>query len=136
MGGEWYPLYRFETTPRDLKEFQPMCDQHQSNTKEILGSTPLVIMRKSEDMTYMIIGRRFTTIKFLEETDVRENLEEVSDDKMDEILRNVFDIKLKEPLKFSEIALKKELDETDSKGKKEMGLVALRTKLQEEKLKL
>ena len=87
-----------------MSEFQPRCDQYQTDPEVILSVMPICIM-KSEggDVVKALTGRRFTTITFTENVDVRTNELELTNQEFDEKLRDVFGITLEKALDIESV---------------------------------
>ena len=96
----WQTIVRFDEIDRKLEEFQPCCDKYQID-KERYGMAAIpVCINKTENgsMVNILSGRRFTSVKFQYNSDIRINQLDLSNEEYDGKLKTVFDIKLNTPL--------------------------------------
>ena len=91
----WRTLFRYDLVSRDLVDFQPRCDEYQTNRDIFLASIPVVIIKSDEGrVVHTLTGRRFTSVRFQGETDVRTNQCSLSNEEYEEKLKNIFGIQL------------------------------------------
>ena len=91
----WRTLFRYDLVSRDLVDFQPRCDEYQTNRDIFLASIPVVIIKSDEGrMVNTLTGRRFTSVRFQGETDVRTNQCSLANEEYEEKLKNIFGIQL------------------------------------------
>ena len=55
----WTTMYKFDETPRELAEFQPRCDEYQTDTNVQLAAMPVAIIKVGA-----LAGERQKKIKF------------------------------------------------------------------------
>merc|ERR1711970_1076751 len=100
----WQVSYKFDTEPKELEEFQERCDQYQTDPEVMLAVVPVcVIKEEGGQVVNTITGRRFTSIRFEGNVDVRRNETDLTDEDIDNKLKTVFGLKLEKPLKIEEI---------------------------------
>ena len=100
----WQVVHRFDTEAREVGDFQERCDQYQTDPDLMLSVIPICIMKEQEgQMVNTLTGRRFTSVRFQENIDIRTNETELTDEQIGKKIEEVFGIKLEEPLKIGQI---------------------------------
>ena len=96
----WQTIVRFDEIDRKLEEFQPCCDKYQiAKEKYGMAAIPICINKtENGSMVNILAGRRFTSVKFQYNSDIRINQLDLNNEEYDEKLKTVFDIKLNNPL--------------------------------------
>ena len=108
LQGSWQTLFRYDVVARELAEFQPRCDEYQTDKDNcILAALPICINKSDQgQVVNTLTGRRFTSVRFVENTDVRTNQTNLSNEEYNEKLKTVFGIQLVQPLDIETIVLK------------------------------
>ena len=100
----WQVVHRFDTKARELGEFQDRCDQYQTDPQVMLSVVPICIRKAQEGHEVnAMTGRRWTTVIFKDNTDVRTNQTNLSNDEYNNKLKDVFGISLEKALDIVEI---------------------------------
>jgi len=103
-GGDWYPVFRFSPEGRELDEFQTRCNEYETDPENSLATVPMAIVKKENGRKVgILVGTRFTMIEFRDGCSVRENQEDLGDEDLNRILKEVFKISLKKPLGINKI---------------------------------
>ena len=110
LQGSWQTLFRFDVEARELAEFQPRCDEYQTDKDNCMLACVPVCINKSEEgrVVNTLTGRRFTSVRFVENTDVRTNQSNLSNEEYNEKLNTIFGIQLVQPLDIETIVLKED----------------------------
>ena len=75
----------------------------------MLAAVPVCINKSDQGkVVNTLTGRRFTSVKFVENTDVRTNQSNLSSEEYNEKLQNIFGIQLVQPLDIETIVLKED----------------------------
>ena len=101
----WQTIVRFDEIDRKLEEFQPCCDKYQTD-KEKYGMAAIPIcINKAENgsMVNILTGRRFTSVKFQHNSDIRTNQLDLNNEEYDGKLKTIFGIKLNTPLDIENV---------------------------------
>ena len=106
----WGTLFRYDLTPRDLADFQERCDEYQTDKEHCMLAAVPVLIIKSDDgrVVNTLTARRFTSVKFIENTNVRTNQSNLSNEEYEDKLRSVFGITLDQSLDIETIVLKED----------------------------
>ena len=101
----WGTLFRYDLVPREIEEFQARCDEYEKDRENcMLAAVPVVIMKSDQGrVVNTLTGRRFTSVRFIENTDVRTNQSNLSNEEYEEKLKTVFGINLDKPLDIETI---------------------------------
>ena len=101
----WQTIVRFNEIDQKLEEFQPCCDKYQIDKKRYGMAAIPVCINKSENgsLVNILSGRRFTSVKFQYNSDIRTNKLDLKNEEYDRKLKTVFDIKLNTPLDIENV---------------------------------
>ena len=93
-------MFRFDMISRELEDFQPRCDEYQTDKENCsLAAIPVCINKAENGSVVNILrGRRFTSVRFQNKSDIRTNQLDLSNEEYEGKLKTVFDIKLNTPL--------------------------------------
>lgn len=111
LQGSWQTLFRFDVVARELSEFQPRCEEYQTDKENCMLAAVPVCINKSDQgkVVNTLTGRRFTSVRFVDrDTDVRTNQSNLSNEEYNEKLDNIFGIQLVQPLDIETIVLKED----------------------------
>ena len=110
LQASWQTLFRYDVVARELAEFQPRCDEYQTDQENCMLAAVPVCINKSDQgkVVNTLTGRRFTSVRFLEDTDVRTNQSNLSNKEYNEKLNTVFGIQLVQLLDIETIVLKED----------------------------
>ena len=105
----WRTLFRYDMQPRELEDFQARCDEYETDQHCILAVLPILINKSDNGrVVNTLTGRRFTSVRLIEKTDVRTNQSNLTNKEYDEKLKTVFGIQLDQPLDIETIVLKED----------------------------
>ena len=101
----WQTIFRFDQTGRELEEFQPRCDEYQTDKENCsLAAIPVCINKAENGSVVNILrGRRFTSVKFQHNSDIRTNQLDLNNEEYDGKLKTIFGIKLNTPLDIENV---------------------------------
>ena len=108
---DWYTMHKFDSTNRcELKDFQPCCSRFETSHPRLSRIPKCIIKTEKGDISYVINGTLFMKLRSEEYADLDWKFTNLSDEKLNRILKSLFDIKLNEPLGFHNIMKKFLLD--------------------------
>ena len=110
LQGSWQTLFRYDVSARELAEFQPRCDEYQTDRDNSMLAVVPVCINKSDQgkVVNTLTGRRFTSVRFVENTDVRTNQTNLTNEEYNDKLNTIFGIQLVQPLDIETIVPKED----------------------------
>ena len=101
---DWYTMHKFDATNMcQLKDFQPCCSQFETSHPRLSRIPKCIIKTEKGDISYVINGTLFMKLRSDEYADLDWKFTNLSDEKLNRILKSLFDIRLNEPLGFHNI---------------------------------